>query len=58
MKLWECVDKNVRFILEDGTSIKGRLVDWFDGYDLDGPDELVIGDRSYPEDIYQENQNY
>lgn len=24
MKLWECVDKNVRLILEDGTSIKGR----------------------------------
>lgn len=51
MKLWEYVDKNVRLILEDGTSIKGRVVDWFDGYDLDGPDEIVIGDRSYPEDI-------
>ncbi len=50
MKLWEYVDKNVRLILEDGTSIKGRVVDWFDGYDLDGPDEIVIGDRSYPED--------
>ena len=46
MKLWEYVDKNVRLILEDGTSIKGRVVDWFDGYDLDGPDEIVIGDRS------------
>lgn len=51
MKLWEYVDKNVRLILEDGTSIKGRVIDWFDGYDLDGPDEIVIGDRSYPEDI-------
>ncbi|WP_247954600.1 hypothetical protein [Streptococcus oralis] len=40
MKLWEYVDKNVRLILEDGTSIKGRVVDWFDGYDLDGPDEI------------------
>ena len=51
MKLWEYVDKNVRLILEDGTSIKGRVGDWFDGYDLDGPDESVIGDCSYPEDI-------
>ncbi|EGU69718.1 conserved domain protein [Streptococcus mitis bv. 2 str. SK95] len=27
MKLWEYVDKNVRLILEDGTYIKGRVVD-------------------------------
>lgn len=54
MKLWEYVDKNVRLILKDGTSIKGRVVDWFDGYALDGPDELAIGDCSYPEDIIQE----
>ena len=50
MKLWEYVDK----ILKDGTSIKGRVVEWFDGYALDGPDELVIGDCSYPEDIIKE----
>ncbi len=34
------------------------VVDWFDGYDLDGPDEIVIGDRSYPEDISKKNQKY
>lgn len=54
MKLWEYVDKNVRLILKDGTSIKGWVVDWFDAYDLDGPDESVIGDCSYPEDIIKE----
>lgn len=54
MKLWEYVDKNVRLILEDGAYIKGRAVDWFDGYALDAPDELVIDDRSYPEDIIKE----
>ena len=54
MKLWEYVDKNVCLILEDGTSIKCWVVDWFDAYDLDGPDELVIGDCSYPEDIIKE----
>ena len=42
------------FILKDGTSIKGWVVDWFDAYDLDGPDESVIGDCSYPEDIIKE----
>ena len=46
--------KMFRLILEDGASIKGRVVDWFDGYDLDGPDESVIGDCSYPEDIIKE----
>ncbi len=35
------------YCLEDGTSITGKVVDWFDGYDLDGSDEIVIGDHSY-----------
>lgn len=54
MRLWEYVDKNVSLVLEDGTSITGKVVDWFDGYDLDGFDEIVIGERSYPENIIKE----
>ena len=27
---------------------------WYDGYDLDGADEIVIGDHSYPENIIKE----
>ena len=54
MRLWEYVDKNVRLILEDGTSITGKVIDWYDGYDLDGADEIVIGDHSYPENIIKE----
>ena len=44
----------MRLVLEDGTSITGKAVDWFDGYDLDGADEIVIGDHSYPENIIKE----
>jgi hypothetical protein len=44
----------VCLVLEDGTSITGKVVDWFDGYDLDGSDEIVIGDHSYPENIIKE----
>ena len=54
MRLWEYVDKKVYLVLEDGTSITGKVVDWFDGYDLDGSDEIVIGDHSYPENIIKE----
>ena len=54
MRLWEYVDKNVRLVLKDGTSITGKVRDWYDGYDLDGSDEIVIGDRSYPENIIKE----
>ena len=54
MKLWEYVDKKVYLVLEDGTSITGKVIDWYDGYDLDGSDEIVIGDRSYPENIIKE----
>lgn len=54
MRLWEYVDKNVRLVLEDGTSITGKVIDWYDGYDLDGADEIVIGDHSYPENIIKE----
>lgn len=54
MRLWEYVDKKVRLILEDGTSITGKVIDWYDGYDLDGADEIVIGDHSYPENIIKE----
>ncbi|RHE64321.1 4-hydroxy-3-methylbut-2-enyl diphosphate reductase [Streptococcus parasanguinis] len=56
MKLWEYVDKKVYLVLEDGTSITGKVVDWFDGYDLDGSDEIVIGDHSYPENIIKETK--
>ena len=44
----------MRLVLEDGTSITGKVVDWFDGYDLDGADEIVIGYHSYPENIIKE----
>jgi len=54
LRLWEYVDKKVRLVLKDGTSITGKVVDWFDGYDLDGFDEIVIGDYSYPENIIKE----
>ena len=54
MRLWEYVDKKVRLVLEDGTSITGKVIDWYDGYDLDGSDEIVIGDHSYPENIIKE----
>ena len=56
MKLWEYVDKKVYLVLEDGTSITGKVVDLFDGYDLDGSDEIVIGDHSYPENIIKETK--
>ena len=54
MRLWEYVDKNVRLVLKDDTSITGKVIDWYDGYDLDGSDEIVIGDYSYPENIIKE----
>ena len=54
MRLWEYVNKKVRLVLEDGTSITGKVIDWYDGYDLDGADEIVIGDHSYPENIIKE----
>ncbi|KXT85605.1 hypothetical protein JavanS354_0014 [Streptococcus satellite phage Javan354] len=54
MKLWEYVDKNVRLVLSDGTSIVGKVIDWFDGYDLDGYDEIVIDDYSYSESSIKE----
>jgi len=54
LRLWEYVDKKVYLVLEDGTSITGKVVDWFDGYDLDGSDEIVICDHSYPENIIKE----
>lgn len=54
MRIWEYVDKKVYLVLEDGTSITGKVVDWFDGYNLDGSDEIVIGDHSYPENIIKE----
>ena len=56
MRLWEYVDKRVYLVLEDGSSITGKVVDWFDGYDLDGSDEIVIGDHSYPENIIKETK--
>jgi hypothetical protein len=46
MRLWEYVDKKVYLVLEDDTSITGKVIDWYDGYDLDGSDEIVIGDHS------------
>lgn len=54
MKLWEYVDKRVRLILNDGISVIGKVYDWFDGYDLDGEDEIVIDDYSYPESSIKE----
>ena len=54
MRLWEYVDKNVRLVLKDDTSITGKVIEWYDGYDLDGSDEIVIGDHSYPENIIKE----
>ncbi|KXT79055.1 4-hydroxy-3-methylbut-2-enyl diphosphate reductase [Streptococcus sp. DD13] len=54
MKLWEYVDKNVHLVLSDGTSIIGKVDEWFDGYDLDGDDEIVIADLSYPESAIKE----
>ncbi|HEL2509865.1 4-hydroxy-3-methylbut-2-enyl diphosphate reductase [uncultured Streptococcus sp.] len=49
MKLWEYVNKTVRLALVDGTSVIGKVLDWYDGVDLDGDDEIVIEDHSYPE---------
>ncbi|MGT2834027.1 4-hydroxy-3-methylbut-2-enyl diphosphate reductase [Streptococcus hyointestinalis] len=49
MKLWEYVDKTVRLVLVDGTSVTGKVIDWYDGFDLDGDDEIVIEFQSYPE---------
>lgn len=49
MKLWEYVNKTVRLVLVDGTSVIGKVADWYDGFDIDGDDEIVIGDQSYPE---------
>ena len=54
MRLWEYVDKNVRLVLKDDTSITGKVIEWYDSYDLDGSDEIVIGDHSYPENIIKE----
>ena len=31
MRLWEYVDKKVYLVLEDGTSITGKVIDWYDG---------------------------
>ena len=42
MKLWEYVNKTVRLALVDGTSVIGKVLDWYDGVDLDGDDEIVI----------------
>lgn len=50
MKLWEYINKDVRIILNDGTSVSGKVSDWFDGYDIDGEDEIVIDKQSYSED--------
>lgn len=54
MRLWEYVDKKVYLVLEDGTSITSTVLDWYDGFDLDGDDEIVIGDYSYPESSIKE----
>lgn len=54
MKLWEYVDENVHLLLDDGTSVTGKVDDWFDGYDLDGDDEIVINYHSYSESSIKE----
>lgn len=54
MKLWEYVNKTVRLVFIDGTFVIGKVLDWYDGFDLDGDDEIVIGDYSYPESSIKE----
>ena len=42
------------YVEKDDTSSTGKVIEWYDGYDLDGSDEIVIGDHSYPENIIKE----
>lgn len=49
MKLWEYVGKKVRLTLTDGRIIVGLVEDWYDGYTLDGDDEIAIREYTYSE---------